>query len=991
MSRIVAALALTALLMESALAGTAKEPIPNWIWLGKAKEDQVVLFRKTIDLGGKFAAAKLYATCDNEMVIYVNGTEVLHSETWETPLVADVSKQLKDGTNVLAVRGKNHGGPAGLLVKLVIETGDKQSQVIVTDGTWRAAEKAPKGWEQPAFDDKTWDAVNVVAKLGDAPWGLVNKTTLANAGQPKDLVPTYLEQLKAIKDFQADLIYSVPQTQGSWVSMTTAPGGKLIVSDQYGKLYRVTPPPIEGKAETKVEPIALDIGEAQGLLWAFDSLYIVCNRHIGKQPSGLYRVKGTAAGKLSDKVELLRELHGGGEHGPHAVLLGPDGKSLYICCGNHTAPTKLDGSLVPKVWGEDSLLTRLWDPNGHAVGIMAPAGCIYKTDPDGKKWDLVCMGFRNQYDAAFNREGELFTYDSDMEWDMNTPWYQPTRVFHCVSGGECGWRGGTGKFPTYYPDTLPPIYEVGPGSPTGMTFGYGTKFPAKYQEALFMCDWSYGKLYALHVTPSGASYKGELEEFVRGTPLPLTDIVVNTDGALYFIVGGRKVKSGMYRVTYTGKESTAPSKGSNEGAEARSLRKKLEAFHGKQDPKAIEVAWPYLGHKDRFLRFAARVAIEHQDVKLWQEKALAETKPQAALTALVALTRNGPKEVQPELLDALGRLDWQKLSHGEKLDLLRAYALAFLRMGAPNQAAAAKIIARLDSVYPSDSIKLNNELCKLLVYLQAPTAAAKSMKLLDQALTQEEQLQYALSLRELKTGWTQKDHEKYFKWFLKAAGYKGGNSFRKFIVRIRDDAVKNLIPAELAQLKPVLDLKPDPGNPVVGPPRPFVKQWTTEDVEKLAAKGLKNRNFDKGRAMFAAANCFACHRFNNEGGSTGPDLTSVAGRFSIHDLVESITEPSKVISDQYVAMIIELESGKVIQGRIINLNVDDLIINTDLYDPNKLVSVNRKQLASIKPSPISMMPTGLLDTLHDDEVLDLLAYLLSGGNREHALFAKKGD
>src|SRR5262249_52601364 len=148
----------------------------------------------------------------------------------------------------------------------------------------------------------------------------------------------------------------------------------------------------------------------------------------------------------------------------------------------------------------------------HATGILAPGGVIYRTDPDGKKWEIWCNGFRNQYDAAFNRDGELFTFDSDMAWDINTPCYQPRRVFHCTSGDEFGWRASMVKFPPHYPDCLPSAIDIGPGSPTGMTFGYGAKFPAKYQEALFMCDWSYGKLYVVHLTPVGSTYKGTAEE-----------------------------------------------------------------------------------------------------------------------------------------------------------------------------------------------------------------------------------------------------------------------------------------------------------------------------------------------------------------------------------------------------------------------------------------------------------------------------------------------
>ena len=409
------------------------------------------------------------------------------------------------------------------------------------------------------------------------------------------------------------MIYSVPQaTQGSWVNMTVDPKGRLIVSDQYGKLYRVSLPRVGiSGGEIGVEPIDAPIGEAHGLLWAFDSLYVVVNRGRTYQ-SGLYRVTDTNNDDRLDKVEQLRRLEGGGEHGPHAVILAPDGKSLYIVAGNATRLTTIDGSLVPRVWGEDNLLPRMVDGAGFMASEKAPGGHIYRVSPDGKHWELVAMGYRNPFDIAFNRAGELFTYDSDMEWDVNMPWYRPTRVLHVASGGDFGYRNGSGKWPPYYIDSLPPVVNVGPGSPTGVTFGYGAKFPVKYQDALYICDWSYGKFYAC-TSSKGSTYAGELEEFLAGTPLALTDVVVNPkDGAMYFAVGGRNTQSGLYRVTYNGGEPTAPA-GLNDTAatvEARGLRHKLEAFHGHADPEAVEVAWAYLGHPDRFIRWAARVAIE---------------------------------------------------------------------------------------------------------------------------------------------------------------------------------------------------------------------------------------------------------------------------------------------------------------------------------------------------------------------------------------------
>src|SRR4029079_5444212 len=117
------------------------------------------------------------------------------------------------------------------------------------------------------------------------------------------------------------------------------------------------------------------------------------------------------------------------------------------------------------------------------------------------------------------------------------------------SGAEFGWRNGSGKFPIYYPDSLPAAVDIGPGSPTGVLFGYQAKFPAKYREALYILDWSYGIIYAVHLQPQGSTFTGVAERFVTGTPLPRTDAAIGPDGAMYFTIGGRKVQSGLYRIS----------------------------------------------------------------------------------------------------------------------------------------------------------------------------------------------------------------------------------------------------------------------------------------------------------------------------------------------------------------------------------------------------------------------------------------------------------
>ncbi len=819
------------------------------------------------------------------------------------------------------------------------------------------------------------------------------------------------EALKVMKDFRAELLYSVPkETQGSWVNLCADPKGRLIVSDQYGPLYRITPPPIDGTAElTKVEKLDLPLGGAHGLLWAFDSLYVMVNEQvkIGKVSPrrGLYRVRSKDGGDTFEKPELLHAIEGRGEHGAHAIVPSTDGKSLYIVTGNMTTMiSPLAGSLVPKRWGEDHLLPRLPDGNGFMAGVLGPGGCIYRTDPDGKNWELVSTGYRNPFDAAVNRFGDLFTYDADMEWDMNTPWYRPTRACLVASGSDFGWRNGTGKWRPWYPDSLPGILDVGPGSPTGMCFGYGARFPAKYQDALFMCDWSYGKVYAVHLTPDGSSYKATSEEFLNGAPLPLTDIVVNPkDGALYFTIGGRKTQSGLYRVVYTGKESTEPSKGGPAPGPLHDLRKRLEAFHDKPDVRAVEAAWPHLNHADRFVRSAARIAIEHQDPKGWQARALKEADPVRSMQALLALVRatgedpfHHPRkatdpvpgaELQGPILEALSAIDWTKLNHDQRLDLLRVYGVLFNRMGHPAEASRAALARRFDRFYPAKDSELNAELCQFLVYLEAPDVAVKSMKQLAAAPTQEEQLDYVKSLRVLKTGWTPELKKAYFQWFVNAANYKGGSSFQGFLRLIKKDAVANLTEKEKGALQPILEAKPPPAS-VATKVRPFVKKYKLEELVPIVEKGLVGRDFDRGRRLFGEASCFSCHRFANEGGAQGPDLTVASGRFSVRDLLESIVDPSKEISDQYVAITITTTDGKVVTGRIVNYNGDNMMVMTNMLDPNGLASINRKKVESIEKSKVSMMPEGLLDTFKEDEIKDLMAYVLSRGDRKNKMFTK---
>lgn len=861
------------------------------------------------------------------------------------------------------------------------------------------ASQIPKGPAGPPSVAKPATKAKPAAKGKGRP-AAVGPAIGGNTATPVGLI-------KAAKDFSVELLYSVEGAeQGSWVNLCSDDKGRIYASDQFGGLYRFTPPAPGAKLDPKaIEKVPADVRAVNGMLFAFGALYVGVNDYEQKMQSGLYRITDSDSDDKLDKVELLRAIDSKGDHGVHAVVLTPDGQGLYLVCGNNAILTETpDSSPVPKIWGDDHLLPRMPDGRGHNVNVLAPGGIIYRVSPDGKEFKIYANGFRNIFDASVNHDGELFTYDADMEYDFNTSWYRPTRINHVVSGAEFGWRNGAGKYPEFYPDNLPATLNIGPGSPTGTTFGYGAKFPAKYQNAFFVLDWSWGKVYAVHLQEQGSSYTATKEEFLSGAPLPVTDAIIHPqDGAMYFAIGGRRVQSGLYRVTYTGSESTAPVEAQATKSAARDLRHQLEAFHGKQDPAALDVAWPHLNHPDRFIRWAARTIVEHQPAATWQERALSESDSTKQIELLMALARvagdcpsHRAKDAvidtatRDKIIAALLKLDWSKLTQDERLSFVRTLQIVLHRFGNPDDTTVAAVIAKLDPAFPADNFELNWLLCETLGYLQAPNTAAKGMALIAASSSQEPQLEYARSLRFLKTGWTKELRTAQLEWFLKAANYRGGASFAKFVEFIRNDTLSTFSESEKAELAELIAKKPEEKSAIENVGEMFAgrtaNNWTLEELSAATKTDLKHRSFDKGRKVFAAAACFTCHRFGNAGGMTGPDLSTAGRRYSPHDFLDQIINPSKVINEQFSAVVVLTDSGMVVSGVVVNLNGDSMTINTDLTDPNKRVNIDRKEIEEIQQSTTSPMPANLLSLLTKEEVLDLVAYVLSGGDPQHEMF-----
>lgn len=792
------------------------------------------------------------------------------------------------------------------------------------------------------------------------------------------------EATKTAPGFAVEKIYAVPrESHGSWVALAPDGTDGLLASDQYGPLYRLTLPRKTGDTAT-ARALALPLGGVHGLTWVGRDLYAVAAQK-SVHPAGLYRLRDTDRDGELDRVELLQALEGDGEHGPHAVMPSPDGRSLFVLAGNATQLPSLARSRVAPLGRDDALLPPLPAIVGSETRGRPGGGWICRTDLDGRSWDLVAGGLRNAYALAVDPRGEVFTFDSDTEFEINLPWYRPTRVLHAVSGADFGWRGGIYKVPETAPDGWPAVLPLGLGSPTAVLFPRGAKIPARYRDALWVADWSYGRIIALHLTPDGATFRATPEPIVTSVPLPVTAICVNpADGALYFATGGRRTQSAIYRLTWNGDPALAaqPEQPLAAAPPAVALRDALADFHGRADPAALATVWPALAHTDPLVRRAARTALEAQPVATWSARALAETSPRPALAALLALARSDAAAHQTNLLAALRRHFTPALDPALRDEALRVLTLALIRGGEIPPAQRDTWAALLSPLFPAANPAGNAALLELLLFLRAPDAVARGFTALAGAVTHEAQLDLVRSLRARLAEWTPAQRTRYLAWLHATGEWRGGASFTLLLKELRREAVASAPAADRAALEKSLAATLAAarlGAPTAG--RPPAHPWTVAELTALVARAPGARDPARGRRVFAAAGCFACHTCNGEGGALGPDLTAAAARLAPRDLLEAIVEPSREISDQYGTSEIALRDGRRLSGRIINYTEQGLVLAENLFDPAQGVRLKESDIASITPAKVSLMPPGLLDPFSAGEIGDLLAFLAGSPGR----------
>ncbi len=960
----------------------------RWIWTkAEPRDDDRAWFGKVVPLAQAAPYARLEGSGDDACEVRIDGKLVFENDDWQKPMWVELEGGLSQGLHKIEIRAKNGSGRSGVQFALDLVMEDRSRERIITDSSWHAsAVEPPADW---LAKQSAGGAVEL-GRLGTQPWGMLQTARSYTQSQALDAA-----SISVLPGFEAELLYAVPRTlEGSWVALCFDNAGRLYTSDQLGGLYRVTLTADSTRPRT-IEEVRLPIRYVQGLAWAFDALYAVAALPDGERPMGLYRLRDTNEDDQLDEVSLLSPFKGeGGEHGPHAVVLGPDGTSLYVIAGNHTSlPEPLIHSRVPRLWGEDQLLARREDPRGHALGVAAPGGWLARTNADGAAWELVAAGMRNAYDVAFDHEGEAFTFDSDMEWDRALPWYRPTRILHLASGADFGWRRGSGKWPDWLPDSLPSVVDVGAGSPTGVAFGALSNFPTVLRKALFAGDWARGRILAVQLEPNGTSYAGRVIEFASGRPLPVTDLAFGRDGALYFVTGGRNARSGLYRLRWTGGElEPAASEGAEAEAaadeqtwsEMRAMRRNVEGFHRDAQGEApVDGLVRLLDNNDRFLRHAVRTALEHQPVETWGAQALLASSPQAALQAALALARAAPSVDLTMLLGMVTALDFEQLDSAQQRDWLRAIELGLIRRGLPSDEVRERLIALLSPRFENADAAFERKLCEILVALGDPSIVPRALARLEQEPSPARALGLAWPLRVAHQGWTRALHERYFAWIGRMrASLAGGASFEMYLEGMTSDALLGVEESAQDAMRKLAE-PPPPAAAIELPAgrekRDPTLRWTLEELAQIVRENKGVRSFANGRLAYARARCADCHTIAGAGGNSGPDLTSVAGRLSPYDLLEAIVVPSATISDQYKDTLLFLKDDAMLVGRFVDAG-DETSVRFATAPPHEsVVEIEKADIMEVRDSKLSRMPEGLLDQLTESDVLDLLEFVLAGG------------
>ena len=267
----------------------------------------------------------------------------------------------------------------------------------------------------------------------------------------------------------------------------------------------------------------------------------------------------------------------------------------------------------------------------------------------------------------------------------------------------------------------------------------------------------------------------------------------------------------LYRLRYIGDDIVTNKEVATNTSENALLRKELEQMHTNNAKVPISKAWQHLDHKDRFVQYAARLALEHQDFNSWNALYDRENNPSKIIQSTIAAARIPNSKSGDALLNKLLAIDFNGLSADKKLSYARAIELILNRKTIDDDNTRQSLVDKLNSYFPLDDLALNREFAEILIFLQSEAATNTCLNLMlkyhEEGLVQKttmiseevsnrsdqygeqvkavvenmppaESIFYAVLLSHAQVGWTEEAYNKYYNWFYDVLKTEGGLSLK---------------------------------------------------------------------------------------------------------------------------------------------------------------------------------------------------------------------
>jgi putative heme-binding domain-containing protein len=180
-----------------------------------------------------------------------------------------------------------------------------------------------------------------------------------------------------------------------------------------------------------------------------------------------------------------------------------------------------------------------------------------------------------------------------------------------------------------------------------------------------------------------------------------------------------------------------------------------------------------------------------------------------------------------------------------------------------------------------------------------------------------------------------------------------------------------------------------PVDPLLATNRPRT-EWTLADLAPAVEQMKNGRSYATGKQIFTVAACIACHKMDNVGNSFGPDLTKLDPKLKPIDVLKDMLDPSARINEKFQTVQLLLADGQVKTGLVVEETPQQLKLVENPLNKVEPITINKSDIEERQVGKVSIMPKGLLDKLTKDEILDLVAFVYSKGNKQHELFKGAG-